>query len=728
MQNSHRELTARDVAFSISPEEVETLSGKNGTPDIIGQPRAIQALKMGIEIRSKGYNVFVSGLSGTGKRTAITRLLEEHRPEELTLTDIALVYNFRSPYTPKALYFPAGRGIRFKKEIAELIETVRSRIEKKVLHAQLEASREAPETASGSDREQPDREPEAGRSPAGSGDERVFVEDVTDVLEEIRRRIESLGSTYTDEKVHAYLGELEEDLRQNLYVFTQEDTARDETGSPAVTRYGVNLLVDRSETVKCPVVFEKRPTYGNLFGTMEAVFEPGGEARTNFMMIRPGSLIQASGGFLVLQAEDIIDEEEAWSALKWAIRDCKVEIQPQSGPLTPPAPHLKPEPIEIDVKLIMMGNDQMYDILYTLDEDFQKLFKIPAEFDSVMKRDERSTSQYISFMKKITEEERLRRLEYSGMAAVIEYGIRLSERRDRLSTRFSMIADIIREADYWAGKLGEQEISRGAVETAIKKRTYLFNLPEEKIDEEILSGELLIPVTGKEVGKVNALAVLDRGYYSFGRPALITARVSPGSGGIINIERESGLSGEIHDKGILIIDGFLRAKYSKNIPLSITASICFEQSYIEVDGDSASSAEAYVLLSAIAEVPLRLDLAVTGSFNQMGEIQPVGGITEKVEGFYEICKKLGLTGGQGVIIPEQNIDSLTLSREVQEAIDRGRFHLYPVRTIDEGMEILTGMRAGELNAKGAFPQNSLNHMVEKRLREIAGQVKSYGGS
>jgi lon-related putative ATP-dependent protease len=728
MQNSHRELTARDVAFSITKEEVETLSGKNGTPDIIGQPRAIQALKMGIEIRAKGYNVFVSGLSGTGKRTAITRLLEEYRPEKLSLTDIALVYNFRSPYNPKALYFTAGSGNKFKKDIAELIETVRTRIEKKMLHAQLEAEKEANEDAEGSDRERRSGEPETGRWQAAASEERVFVEDVTDVLEEIHRRIEALSGAYPDEKVRAHLGELEEDLRQNLYVFTQEDTARDETGATVAVRYGVNLLVDHSETVKCPVVFEKRPTYANLFGTVEAVFEPGGESRTNFMMIRPGSLIQASGGFLVLQAEDIIDEEEAWSALKWAIRDCKVEIQTQSGPLSPPAPHLKPEPIEIDVKLIMMGNDQMYDILYTLDEDFKKLFKIPAEFDSVMKRDERSTSQYIAFMRKIVEEERLRPMEYSGIAAVIEYGIRLSERRNRLSTRFSMIADIIREADYWAGKLGEQEISRTAVETAIKKRTYLFNLPEEKIDEEILSGELLIPVTGKEIGKVNALAVLDRGYYAFGRPALITARVSPGSGGIINIERESGLSGEIHDKGILIIDGFLRAKYSKNIPLSITASICFEQSYIEVDGDSASSAEAYVLLSAIAEVPLRLDLAVTGSFNQMGEIQPVGGITEKVEGFFEICKKLGLTGEQGVIIPEKNIESLTLSREVQEAIEQGRFHLYPVRTIDEGMEILTGMKAGELNGRGVFPLNTINHMVEKRLREIAGQVKVYGGS
>ena len=706
MDTAQRELSVREVNFSITKEEIESLKA-SGHSEIIGQPRAVKALKMGIEIRAKGYNVFVSGLSGTGKRTAIFRMLGQYKPEDLQLKDIVIVNNFEKPNNPRVLYFPAGEGAGFKKRIQLLVEGIRERVRDRIGSEAL--------TADGDE----------------FTNEPITIDiskEMGEILGEAQKRIDELRETYTDESTLRYVEELWDDITQNLILFLQEENAKDETGNPIFTRYGVNILVDHSRTTSVPIVFEKHPTYANLFGTMETLLESAGEARTSFMMIRPGSLIQASGGFLILQAEDIIDEDESWNSLKLAIRDSKVEIQVQPGLLNAPTPHLKPEAVEIDVKVIMMGNDQMYDILYSLDEDFQKLFKIPAEFDSVMERNQQTTAEYVAFMRRIVEDEGLRKLDHSGIAAVVEYGIRLSERKDQLSTRFSLIADIIREADYWAGKLGRTDISREAVEEAIENKTYLFNMPEDKIDEQILSGELLISVTGKAVGKVNGLAILDRGYYAFGRPALITSRVAPGSGGIINIEHESGLSGEIHDKGILIIEGFLRSRYAKNVPLSITASICFEQSYMEVDGDSAASAEAYVLLSAIAELPLRQDIAVTGSFNQMGEIQPIGGVTEKVEGFYTVCKKLGLSGTQGVIIPIQNVDSLVLNREIQKAIGDGKFHLYPVSTVDEGMEILTGMRAGEMNAKGNFPLNSINHLVEKRLRELAGQVKVYGGS
>jgi predicted ATP-dependent protease len=384
--------------------------------------------------------------------------------------------------------------------------------------------------------------------------------------------------------------------------------------------------------------------------------------------------------------------------------------------------------VEIDTKIIIMGNEHVYDLLYNTDEDFPKLFKVPAEFDSVMDRDEKGTREYIHFIRRISREEELLEFDYSGIAAVIEYAVRIAEFKNKLTTRFSVVADLLREADYWGRKMGRSGIDREIVLRTLEERHFLHNLPEEKIDEQILSGEILMALSGSMVGRINGLAILDRGYYSFGRPLVITARTAPGHDGIINIERESGLSGEIHDKGVLIIEGYLQTQYARDFPLSIRASICFEQSYIEVDGDSASSAEIYALLSAIAELPLRQDLAVTGSVNQMGDIQPVGGISEKIEGFFEICRKTGLTGNQGVIIPLLNMPNLVLSAGVQEAVGAEKFHLFAVSNVDEGMEILTGIPAGSKGSRGTYPPASVNGKVQKRLREMAMQVKDFGGN
>jgi predicted ATP-dependent protease len=373
-----------------------------------------------------------------------------------------------------------------------------------------------------------------------------------------------------------------------------------------------------------------------------------------------------------------------------------------------------------------MGNENTYDALYNTDEDFPKLFKIHAEFDYVMERDQRGMKEYVGFIRKICAQENLPRFEHSGIAALVEFGVRAAEFRSKLTTRFSLIADLIREAAHQAPLCGKQTVDRALVERALEERRFLCGLPECKIDEQILSGELLISLAGKTVGRINGLGIIDRGYYAFGRPLVITARTAPGHDGIINIERESGLSGEIHDKGVLIIEGYLQALYATDFPLSVRASICFEQSYIEVDGDSASSAEIYVLLSAIAALPLRQDIAVTGSVNQMGDIQPVGGVSEKIEGFYEVCRKTGLSGTQGVIIPRLNLPNLILSAEVQKALREGSFHLYAVSTVDEGMEILTGLPAGKKNAGGTFPPSSVNGRVRRRLREMALLVKEFG--
>jgi predicted ATP-dependent protease len=344
-----------------------------------------------------------------------------------------------------------------------------------------------------------------------------------------------------------------------------------------------------------------------------------------------------------------------------------------------------------------------------------------------MDRNDENIGQYVNFIKMVTQEEELREPDLSGIKEIIRYGISLSEQKDKLSTRFSLVADLIREANYWANAAGEESINQKSVITAIKKRKYLYDLPEEKINSMILKGEILIKVDGDAVGRVNGLAIHDRGYYSFGTPTVISAQVTPGNEGIINIEREAGLSGEIHDKGLMILEGYLRDKYARNFPLSVYGSICFEQSYSEIDGDSASSTEIYGLLSAIAAIPLKQYIAVTGSINQMGQIQPVGGITEKVLGFFTICRQSGLTGRQGVLIPEQNINNLILPKEVSDEIRDGNFHIYPVSSIDEGIEVLTGMEAGIRNKKGNYTPGSFNYAVEVRLKEIAQLVKAYNG-
>ncbi len=546
--------------------------------------------------------------------------------------------------------------------------------------------------------------------------------------------IEALKTDYPDTAAGTHLDELLEDLLDHTGLFSLEQPPTlDEDGNTYQIRYGVNLIVDHSHTQKAPIIFESHPDYAKLFGSQEPAADPNGDGRPSFMNIHAGSLLQASGGFLVLRAEDILAEEESWNSLKRALQDGKSEIRNLPGPFPMPAPSLKPEPVEIDVKVIIMGSENIYDILYDRDEEFQKLFKIPAEFDSTMDRNDRNTREYISFVNMITHDEKLLPFDYSGIAAIVEHGARLSEFRDKLTTRFSLIADVIREASFWAGKGSLPTVGRAAVQRTLDERTFLYNLPEEKIDEQIESGELLIAVAGSEIGRINGLAIVDRGYYAFSRPMLITARVAPGNEGIINIERESGLSGEIHDKGVYILEGFLQSTYAKDFPLSIRASVCFEQSYVEVDGDSASSTEVYVLLSAIAEVPLRQDVAVTGSVNQMGQIQPVGGISEKIEGFYAVCKRLGFTGTQGVIVPRQNIPNLILSREVEQAIDSGNFHIHTVQTIDEGLEILTGLSAGvrrsDANHRPAdFPEGTVNYRVEKRLKEMALQMKDFGGN
>jgi predicted ATP-dependent protease len=789
------ELGIEEVQFSVTADEIEQLDDGNERFDIIGQPRALRALRLAIDIEGKGYNIFATGLTGTGKRTAIMRILRDYRPTKRVPRDIAFVHNFKQPDRPRVLYFGKGEGTEFRSRIAGVIDSFRRVLTTLPFHQGYKSERdrlmlraEGRETQAVAEFEQKlnaegfeivqvdeSNDQRADIAPIYQGEsasfddlqrlvsrgelkeqvwneirekyyrfidemkqifhglqtERSSVEEdlhslqVDLVRPELEADVARVRLDYPDARVHHYLDSLTEDLLEHLNWFRPEEEARDESDPPQLWRYGVNVIVDHAETQGAPIIFESHPDYQKLFGSQDSSGD-GGERMSTFMQLRAGSLLQASGGFLILRAEDILSEEDAWNSLKRVLQDSKSEIRSAPGPFGPGS-SLKPEPVDVAVKVVIMGSEHIYDYLYNVDEEFQKLFKVPAEFDSVMVRNETSTREYIGFMRMICRDESLRKIDYDGMAAVIEFGVRLSEFRDRLSTQFSRIADLIREADYWAGREHRGRISRVDVHRALVERKFLYDLPEEKIDEQIMSGELVISVDDSKVGRINGLAVIDRGYYSFARPILITARVSPGSDGIINIERESGLSGEIHDKGVYILEGFLQSTYARSFPLSMNASVAFEQSYVEVDGDSASSTEVYVILSAIADIPLRQGIAVSGSVNQMGQIQPVGGISEKVEGFYEICKKIGLSGSQGVIIPRQNLPNLILNRELQQAIAEGQFHIYTAATIDEGMKILTGMEAGARGRHGSFPSGSLNALIEGRLREMAELVKEFGG-
>jgi ATP-dependent Lon protease len=550
----------------------------------------------------------------------------------------------------------------------------------------------------------------------------------------IKDSISDIKEKFNYEKVHQYLDEVQEDILANLGRFREKE----ETPPPipglvmpqmadSFSEYQVNVLVDNSETKGAPIIVETTPNYRNLFGTIERVVERSGIWKTDFLHIKAGSFLRANGGYLIFNALDALMEPWVWPTLKRTLKNQVIEIQTYDPLYFFSTSALKPEPIECNTKVIMIGDTQIYYLLYSLDDDFKKIFKIKADFDSVMNKDDGKIQQYASFIRKICDEDKLRPFDNTGIAAVVEYGVRITGRQKKLSTRFYIIADLLREANYWAEKDGSDVVSERHVDKTIEKKNYRVNLIEEKIQEMIDEGTILIDSDGMVVGQVNGLSVYNLGDYMFGKPSRITAKTSLGKAGIINIEREAEMSGPIHNKGVYILAGYLRGKYAQDKPITMSASLCFEQSYSGVEGDSASSTEIYALLSSISGLPLRQDIAVTGSVNQKGEIQPIGGVNEKIEGFFDVCKAKGLTGKQGVMIPHLNVDDLMLRKDVVQAVKEGKFHIYPVKAIDQGVEVLTGMEAGERQDGGRFKEGTVNDLVDKNLRELGMKIREFEG-
>ena len=784
----------------------ETTQTVQACDEIIGQERAQEAIRVGLDIHGIGYNIFVTGLTGTGRFTTIKCILEELDAKGKIPNDLCYVNNFKNPDMPHMLTLPAGQGAAFKKEMETLVESLKKKIPllfenetylnkkkevvEKYRNKQAETFREfekrvnkegfnlvqiqmGPYSRPGIfpvvegnpvNIEQLETMVEEGKFSKEElerlkGKQAELIDELENIFKEIRKAekeireelssldnevispvvkdsISDIKERFSDEKVLRYLEEVQDDILTNPSRFREKEESQPSPipglilpqAADSFSEYQVNVLVDNSETKGAPIIVETTPNYRNLFGTIERVVDRSGTWKTDFAHIKAGSLLRANGGYLIFNALEALVEPGVWPAMKRTLKNQVMEVQTYDPFYFFSTSALKPEPIECDTKVIMIGDAYIYHVLYNMDDDFKKIFKIKADFDSVMKKDDEKVLQYASFVRKICDEDKLKPFDKTGIAAVVEYGVRLAGRQKKLSTRFHVIADLLREASYWATKDGSEVVTEDHVERAIEKKIYRVNLIEEKIQEMIDDGTILIDSDGAVVGQVNGLSVYDLGDYAFGKPSRITVKTSMGKAGIINIEREAEMSGPTHNKGVYILAGYLRGKYAQDKPITMSASICFEQSYSGVDGDSASSTEIYALLSSLSGLPLRQDIAVTGSVNQKGEIQPIGGVNYKIEGFFDVCKARGLTGKQGVMIPYLNIGDLMLRKEVVKAVEEGKFHVYPVKTIDQGIQILTGLEAAERLEDGKFKEGSVNDLVDRKLRELGTKIKEFEGS
>jgi lon-related putative ATP-dependent protease len=763
---------------------------------IVEQERPIRAIRFGLDIASPGYNIYVSGLTGTGKTTVIRTFLEEIAARMPCPDDWCYVYNFRDPNCPTILNLPAGRAKDLKAEMDELVRYLKTRIPKAFESKEYEDSvnslmRETQakqqslldqlsEKARGEGFEVEITKVGVSLVPVQDGkamtsemydaldaeakkqidsrqaglnqDIQAFLRQVRDITKESRDklnelhrkvglyvvglRIDGIKELHPESpQVASFLEDVQEHILSHLEDFTEDSSKQDAAAGAAqihleppvdpFTKYTVNVVVDNTDLKGAPVVIETNPTYYNLFGRVERRAQFG-TLSGDFTMIRAGSYARANGGFLVLNVNDVLLNSGVWETLKRTVKNKEVRIEDMAEQFgLVPVAGMRPNPIPVNVKVIMIGRQRIYHELYGLDEDFRKIFKVKADFDSEMSRDAQAYDNYASFISTRCHDEGLLHFDRSGVAQVLEYGAWLVDDQQKLSARFSDVADIVREASYWAHAAGDRVVSAAHVQRAIDEKHYRSNLIEERIQKMIAEGTLLVDVDGDAVGQVNGLAVIDLGDCRFGKPSRITAKTYMGKSGVLDIERESKMSGKIYDKGVLILSGYLGAKYAQNQPLSLAASLCFEQSYEGIDGDSASSTEIYALLSSLSQIPIRQGIAVTGSVNQNGQIQPIGGVNQKIEGFFDVCRALGFTGRQGVMIPHQNVKNLMLRKDVVDAVASGTFSVYAVHTIDEGIEILTGIPAGMRNEAGAYNEGTVNYAVEQRLKQIAEGLRSF---
>ncbi len=793
------ELEASELrgTLPVTPEELTRIAasdsaGESDAEALLGQERALDAVRLAIGINAPGYNVFVSGLRTRQERETILALLRGRAASMPTPGDWVYVNNFRSPEAPVAIYLKPGEGPKLRNHMQELINFVIDQLPKAFRREDFDQERTAlrdkynkraqemfqglenlarergfaiqstptgqvifipliggkmPESPEALNREL-EALPEAERERLGAAqselqDElaklmirqqeimRELVDDIRAIERAFAARtitpaVAALKQQFDNPAVRAYLDQVLEHMLSHLDRFRAVPEGRSgEIGMPPrplstsdgdsrFFEYQVNVLVDNSGTSGAPVVSEDAPTYRNLFGTIERWIDPFGRMGTNFTRIIPGSFLKSHGGFLVFDLEDAVIEPGVWKTLKRSLKTGRMTLETLE-----PFPFfgtsgLKPEPIEIANKVIVMGGAYLYNLLYFYDQDFAELFKVKAEIRPVVNADLEAARRYVRHVAALARREGLPPFDGSALARIVEFGIRAAGDRSRVLSMMEPIDDLAREAAYFARVANAKEVTAADVERALNERILRLNFIEEEIRRLIAEGTLIVELSGRKVGQINGLAVLDVGGYAFGRPSRVTATVALGQAGVINIEREARLSGSTHDKGVMILSGFMRDRFGRERPAAMTASIAFEQSYSGIDGDSASSTELYALLSALSGVPIRQELAVTGSVDQHGRVQAIGGVNEKIEGYFRICKATGLTGAQGVLIPRANINNLMLDSETIAAVGRGQFHIYPIDTIDQGIELLTGVKAGAVGEPG-----TINHLVAERFRLMA---------
>ena len=771
--------------------DFKTTDEIEGLDTIIGQKRAVEAFNFGLQVKNKGYNIYMAGPTGVGKTTYAKLSTQKQAKNEPVPYDWCYVYNFAEPRSPLALRFEPGMGRQFRDDMSELVEVFNVEIQKAFNSDNYENQKneilkfyddkrdqmmkrlseiagehgftiksanggmyfmpivdgkpineENYDALSEEVKETINRESDIVQEKAGA-----IMREIKDAEKELKKAVDdldykvgmfaighhvnSIQEKYKDyERVLKYIEAVQEDVLENIDQFIPSEGEEEEnmaallpllgkkTAEDVTLKYKVNLVVDNSETKGAPVVVDFNPTYFNLVGEIEYDNEFG-NLTTDFMKIKAGLFHKANGGYLIVQAHDIFSNPFSWEAIRRVVKTREISIEgakEQTGAVA--APSLKPEPIPVSIKIIMIGSSYYYEVLREYDEEFDKYFKILADFDYEMDRNNENIKAFAHFVKSYVDKEKLMPFTAGAVAALTEYSSRIVESRNKLSTRFNRISEILCEADAWAKLEGESIVDKKYITMAIKEKERRQRMYEEKLGEMLEENIIMIDTEGSKVGQINGLAVLDMGSYSFGNPSRITASTYIGKSGIINIEKEAQMSGPTHNKGVQIISGYLGSTYAQDFPLSLSCHICFEQNYNGIDGDSASSTELYCILSSLSEIPIDQGLAVTGSVNQKGEIQAIGGVTYKIEGFFDLCKKRGLTGSQGVIIPVSNINDLVLKEEVCQAVKDGMFHIYPISRIDEGIELLMGTPAGKKNAAGKYPPQSVHGKVMKKLKDF----------
>lgn len=743
---------------------------------VIAQERALDAIQTGLVLKKRNFNIFACGLSGTGRTSTVQSLVEKQAAQEPVPDDWVIVTNFRYPERPLTLSFPVGKGRKFKKSMAEFVKTLKQELPKafqssdyreriqallsesmdkqggifkklseeaEKLGFQLKGTRSGIVTLPVLDGKAlnnkefekiPNEQKKAFEKKRKELEPmvRAFIADTREVDMQTRdkvreaqqniartvidRNIEFLRKEFGDDKaVASFMDMLMGYMLENAGMFINEDQEDESTEVADWTQYEVNLLVDNSEQKGAPVVFEDNPTYYNLVGKIEKRAE-NGVYLSDFTMIKSGSLLRANGGYLLINAEDILTHSLAWPALKKMLKTRKLMIEELGEQYSfLPTSGLKPDAINLNCKVIMIGSSHIFSLLYEWDEDFRKLFQIKAEFDYEIPRNQETIMEYARFMATTCKREALRPVDKTGVAAVIGFGSRMVESKTDMSVRFDELSNLLVEADMLAGREKKDIISHRHVKEAVQRREKRSSLWSEKMYRNIAKDIMMIDTRGGKKGQVNGLAVYDTGDMMFGKPIRITVETFRGKGGILNVERESKLAGNLFNKSVYVINGLLGRWFGMNHELSMNISLVVEQSYGGIDGDSASLAEISAIISSLADAPIEQGIAITGSVNQKGDVQPIGGVNEKIEGFFEVCRQAGLTGSQGVIIPRRNVDNLMLKQRVVDAVRRGHFHVWTIDSVDDALELLMGMPVGEPDKDGHFPEDSLFGRVEAKL-------------